>query len=315
MNIFKQIKFLISVLILVLLPGCSWSMNKPVNQIILLNGTSSSGKSSIIRELLLLLKGITEVISFDQTVGEVYEIVRKKISNERGGIAITDADIESYFDAMDSQTRTHACEEMEAQVFLAMCTKVRENFKAGKNVILDILIETKHEADLFLKPLHDLPVCMVLAYCPLKALLQHLLDRNASSDETEHRDLTPPFEQFFNMYKKQATASDLKVDTLGKPQVEWVFAEMTRIANEQEKQPDALAKFLDYMSKRPAEVYKKFELDSCEEVIISPELNYDLVVNSGVATSAECAHKIVDFLAGKPQLQALQKNYELLQPK
>jgi chloramphenicol 3-O-phosphotransferase len=303
MNLLKQIKLLIALAFLFV----------PVNaqhKIFLLNGTSSAGKSSIARELAPLLSGPTEVVCMDQMT---YEVARQIFFDKCGHTPCSDAELEAYFDHLfekEPKERDLFNNEMGQQMY----AKIRKLHMEGKNVIFDTCMDEKEEFEFCVKKLHDLPVVLVLVYCPLEILFQHLIQRNQLQDTNEHRDLDLPFSQFFNTYKKRETSAEVSVDILKRIQVEHIAEQLKTLAQQHEKREVELTKFLKGIDEQTPTICKKLGLDQHEEIEITPTLfKYDIIVNTGMMPPQGAAQDIKKSLEHHVQYTAMQKNYEQLQ--
>ena len=281
------------------------SINKP-NTNFFLDAPSSSGKSAIARTLAPMLKGTTEIVSFD---GTAYEIARQRIMSKRSiKTPLTDTDFDNYFESLKDDDWTNFETDIEQQMY----ANIRKYYLAGKNVIVDTGLFEKDAWEPCLRSLHDLPILFVLVYCPLQTLFQFLTKRNQSEDMKEHRDLDQPFRQFFKIYKKRENSSQVFIDNLKQDQVDLVIKHIKKTAQQTEKNETELIKFLKAIDEQMPSIYKKFELDKYKEIEITPVLVHDLVVNTGVLTPKESAQKIINFLENKTPCKALQQNYEQL---
>ena len=279
--------------------------DKKEGKVVVLNGTSSAGKSTIVKELLPSFKGTAEVISYDQTL---CNIIRKKFTDEKGKAPSSDSEFYAYWaelDKQDSKVLNKICEEVLPQQLYA---NIRNAYLNGKIVIVDVSITDKDSMQHFLKQLHDLPVCLALVYCPLEKLFKNLMKRN--QEEKEQRDLDQPSIQFFELYKKREKKSQPCIDILKKDQVDWVVDRIKETAKTTIKDDVELAKFIKSVDEHMPSIYNKLELDKNEEIEITASFDHDLVVNAGALTPKESSQKIANFLTNKTPCKAMQQNLE-----
>gem|GEM_PF-6664833 len=280
---------------------------KAKGYIILLNGTSTSGKSSLAQALAQSLRGKTEIFSLDQTS---YEIIYQKFITERGYAPTSDEELNTYWDTVSEKAlREHghrdlADQEVDQQIY----AKIRQSHLDGKNVIFDTVDKTFD----CIRSLHELPVHLVLVYCPLEKLLMRIVQRNKSKDNSEHRRLSYPLDQFFEMYKKQTESAEIPVDILTKDQFDRFIAQIKIIGQQTERVKSELSEFIRTVDKKAPIISKDFGLDEQPSIEITPTFAYDIVVNTGLLTPEEAARHIQKCLECGIQCTALQKNYERL---
>lgn len=276
--------------ILLLLPIPLFGAAQQDGKIILLNGTSSAGKSSIVRELVPMLAGQTEIVSFD---GMGYTIARERIIAQRGtSEPVTNLDIDGYFESLAEADQY----VLNSEIMTRMCNCIRTCYQNGKNVIVDTVLDQKVEWELYTKMLHELPVHFILVYCPLEPLFQHLMERNQSPDEKEHRGLSVPFDQFFTMYKRRITAAERYVDMLTRKQFNDVVERIKSVAKQYEKHSDRLEEFLVAIDKQAPLTCKEFGLTEQEAVEITSVFAHGMMVDTAHATSHDCAQQILDYV-------------------
>ena len=119
-------------------------------KIIFLNGTSSSGKTSLATKLQEILEGIYYHVQIDTFCDMMHE---------------------KYYDKDFINTENSAASIMH-NFILSLC-------RNGENVIVDTVIENHHENWLkeCVELLHDMPVTFVKVNCPLHELERRELER------------------------------------------------------------------------------------------------------------------------------------------
>jgi chloramphenicol 3-O-phosphotransferase len=147
--------------------------------IILFNGTSSAGKSSLAKAMLQESKTRYEVISFDD-----FERSYKPTNGTAG---------RGYDNVM-----------------LALYRHVKAEADAGKNVIIDT-VEFDRNYDRYCEILNCANVIKVIVYCPLEHLLKRIEKRNNDGSPGNHRLVLLAYDQFVQMYKPQSSPQELVV--------------------------------------------------------------------------------------------------------
>lgn len=264
--------------------------NGSAGTVILLNGTSSAGKSSIAQELKkALLPNNVEILSIDIVF---YEVARE-IIKERG------------YAVDPNKSWTELCESLPEELVLSekeiipraekkLYEKIKHHAASDKYVILDAVIcNTKH-AEKWAVALDGLVVQKVLVYCTPTKLLEHVIQRNTDINEEEHRPLTQPFFQFFKMFTIQKSGTDQYIEEINPQALETLitknFADPMPTMNEGDLK----------RAKKVIENYQpKFACKTGEQTIkIVPEpfVTYDIVVNAGTSSAKECAQQIIKKL-------------------
>jgi len=141
--------------------------------IILLNGTSSAGKSSLAAVLVARFTSPCAVVSYDD-FHRAYRGPRASFLTE----------------------------------FYRHARKVSD---AGTNVIIDT-VEFDRDADRYCAVLNCSNVVRTVVYCPLPAIHKRVDRRNASDDPYDHRGVLLAFQQFVEMYRPQSAPGELVVE-------------------------------------------------------------------------------------------------------
>lgn len=170
--------------------------------IILLNGTSSAGKSSLAEAMVTESKTKYKVVSFD-------DFLRANRGKQQ--------------DMMTALYR-HAKEESEA----------------GHHVIIDT-VEFDRAYEKYCAILDCPKVVKAVVYCPLPDILKRVERRNNSGDPSNRRPVLLSFQQFLEMYKPQTSPDELVVERTSTGVIRAALAEAGRKANNP-KQYDALYK-------------------------------------------------------------------------
>ena len=172
--------------------------------IILLNGVSSSGKSSLARALKTALDAPTIIMGIDQYMRD--EIARK--SAEMNHPVQTD----NWWHAM--QASYHICQQKKKMIISIIAyvdfEEIKEHRLADNYVIVDMVLEDTHD---FFEILDDQPILMILVYAPLHAVLKNLESRNASNIAHEVRVFASALSQYAKLFRP-AHDDEPALDTL-----------------------------------------------------------------------------------------------------
>jgi chloramphenicol 3-O-phosphotransferase len=150
--------------------------------VVLLNGTSSAGKSSLAEAMVQQSKTKYHVVSFD----DFYHSGRAKVRTSRLG---------GSFD--DTMTAFYQYAHQESEV--------------GKNIIIDT-VQFDQRYDKYCAILNCETAIKVVVYCPIQHILKRVERRNNSDDRLNRRPVLLCFGQFIQMYKPQSSPDELVVD-------------------------------------------------------------------------------------------------------
>ena len=256
-------------------------------RVILLDGTSSVGKSAIIGEFKKLHPEYAII-----KVDDWFPLDLTNVAQVYGWAQDSHLDPWTFVrNYLIEKNKTYYLDtEVRREMFASMPTRgyfeaAKKESLQGDNVIIDTVLEDMAQYQLFDKTFQGLPVTKVLVYCPLDILLERVEKRNASHDISEHRTAFLSFEQFPVMYKVQASANELLVDT--------VKTETMRQALDKAVQ-DLVATgiaegYVLVLAQFKQRFVDHFELDTREDINLAPARAYDLVINSGVGSPSELA--------------------------
>jgi chloramphenicol 3-O phosphotransferase len=208
--------------------------------IVLLNGTSSAGKSSLAETMVQQSRTKYEVISFDDFRAS-YE---KNQQPKRWGF-------KEYSDVMTGLYQ-HAKAEADA----------------GKNVIIDT-VEFDRNYDAYCQILDCAKVIKAIVYCPPEHLMKRIEKRNSSGVPSNRRPLLLSFDQFVQTYKSQTSTNELVVARTH-----------TRVLREALNEAIQKAGTSRQYQSLYQQWVKAFGIDKDQDVVIVPKGKYDLVVNT-----------------------------------
>jgi|SaaInlStandDraft_4_1057021.scaffolds.fasta_scaffold11061_1 chloramphenicol 3-O-phosphotransferase len=279
--------------------------------VILLNGTSSAGKSSIAQELQKTLGDSFEFVGIDKDVNEpnlnsIIEYVQQKTKEQvtpknidviaekliKDGV-ITQEEIEAF----SNQTST--------ELFKQMIQKIKDFTKDGKNVIFDTLIGDEGEQEIVraFEQFRGENVLFLLVYCPFQELAKRIAARNIVGG-MEQRTFTQVWCQFGGLYKAAKLGDTPILETLSKKTVSDLVQLHARSEFEEEKE------FNEFL----LELLENLSLNNHETVQITQRYKYDLIVNNATQSPAECAQHIHNFIQQGHACIAFQEIYDALKP-
>jgi chloramphenicol 3-O-phosphotransferase len=141
--------------------------------IVLFNGTSSAGKSSLAEAMVEESKTKYEVVSFDDFL--------------------------------------HSYRGKQQDFLPSLYRHVKEESEAGKNVIIDT-VEFDRAYDKYCAILDCPKVVKAIVYCPLQDILKRIERRNNSGVPNSRRPVLLSYQQFLEMYKPQTAPDELVVE-------------------------------------------------------------------------------------------------------
>ena len=227
-------------------------------QIILFNGTSSAGKSSLAEVVVQDSKTKYEVVSFD----DFHRSYRKRHG-------ITSFNREQYEDFR-----------------LSLYRHAKAQSDAGRNIIIDT-VEFDLAYDKYCEILDCPKVIKAIVYCPLEHILKRIDRRNSADDPAGRRPVLLAFQQFLQMYKPQTSAEELVVEKTNTRRLRTGLVEAGKKAGNP-KQYEVLYK----------EYVKAFEIDSDQEIVIVPKWKYDLVLDTKARSKKENVRILEDYMRG-----------------
>jgi chloramphenicol 3-O-phosphotransferase len=221
-------------------------------RIVLFNGTSSAGKSSLAEVLVAESPRKFEVVSFD----DVYHSYRK----EHG---ITRFNPQQY-----------------RQFLTALYRRARSRADAGRNVIIDT-VEFDLDYDRYCEILNCSNVVKAIVYCPLDQILPRIDRRNSADDPSGRRPVLLAFQQFVQMYQPQSSPDELVVER----------TTTTRIRNALVEAGQKAASRQQFQTLSNQYV-KAFGIDRDRELVLVPKGKYDLVLDTRANTKKENARQL-----------------------
>ncbi len=235
--------------------------------IILLNGTSSAGKTAIIRAL-------------------------KKLYGNTYAALIGDDFVETYAaehpmpESMSRNTYQH-------QILSALLTNAKQLSEEGKNILID-LVDFDNHYEYYCSILDCKKTVKVLVYCPLDVLVDRVEKRNKAGNEKEKRPLNLSFGQFKDIYKLQEYADDMVVDRIETGRVRYALHRAEQEVRELMEAAGEDPEKLIHLFVKP--FVEQFKLNTLKKIVLVSKHPWDLIVNTDVNSPAEIAQIIAKYL-------------------
>jgi chloramphenicol 3-O-phosphotransferase len=254
---------LIAVLIFSLNACSSQVTSHSTGNIIVLNGTSSSGKSSIAK---VFTKENNYV--YDAFDNHADKVLAKWIAQKRA------TSWQSNPQALTYETR------------LEVLADAQELAAAGNNVLIDMLFDQASDYQLIVNKLKRFNPKFVLVYCPFQVLAERVEARNASGIKSEQRNLSQALSRFGKIYKSAPSG----IDELSRAD----FNAAVKLAKRDFKDPKKYQEFVVELKQNLG-----FANHTVQTVKIAPRLHYDLIVNTGKNSPQKCAAQIASYLKAR----------------
>jgi len=250
---------------------------------VVIMGTSSSGKTSLIHEL-------------------------KKIYGKRYEYELLDSFLESYLPIhpfpeiqpeLDEKSKEQVQENYMSALVDSFYDSVKKKTLKGKNVFVDIvpsLNDPENEQQQMLHALNGIKVVEILLYCPLDILESRVAKRNMNPEEQRY--MLQAAAQYQILYKAEESDSEKVLDNSSTKSMKEI--RRAAIKSFMEAAPsDVTKEQISEAEKANKDGYKQyikqFKLDELSYVNIVPKIHYDLILDCR-QTSAELAQAVVNFL-------------------
>lgn len=243
------------------------TMNKPTQQgrVIVFDGSSSAGKSSVIKQLIPLLDSSYQPIAVDDFVTEVFVAQKTVRLPEEDFIKRVNERVDVMYDTIKSLVGQK------------------------KNILLDTVLsglEGEQSIRYQLEKLKNLPVVMILVYCPLHVLTERIRLRNERAKQhnrpEDERSFGLSLKQFATIYRKKTKDAEISLGALSRHDADSA-CELCK---------EEFAGNGEQFNRFKTWFLSQLGLQDAQEVIVTPRLHYDCVVNTAEHTPQECARSI-----------------------
>lgn len=282
-------------------------------KVILIAGTSSSGKSSIINELQKIYGNTYQVIKIDDFDFDALKTIEKQATE--WGWNSEKVKLNDFMDeyvlkqtgrniGLPSELRTDAAikiyKEIQDKNMHAFFQHVHDVAIKSKNVIVDTVFDYANFYDIFFDMMHDQQIVKVLVYLPLEVIAQRVEARNKSGKKEEERSVFQAVAQFPAFYKVQESNTEPIVDVIQSNGTKQLLKKVLDTDYHTFIQGDLpLDKITELKTEFDAfyqAFVERFKLDTLKEIVLAPKKSWDLIVNTSIHSPTESAHIIAEYL-------------------
>lgn len=263
-------------------------------KIIFLNGTTTSGKSSIAKELAQLLVEQSHDVAILAIDDFMAPVIEKELLSRWVYSFGTDVNNVNLISHEEMRTIVKRCRQ-------ELCAAAKKAYNQAKMVIIDDVMYGKDLIDFYDGEFEELNVSRVLVYCPILTLIFRIILHNNKSGPTEQRSILQSLDQFRLLYKKEEMRR-LSIDILTKSTFNAAFCTASsRHISTQNPISDFLKGVQNALCPFQLEdiqqsMLKKFALDTKHEAMIRPAIEYHSIVNTEQNSASMCATIIVEQL-------------------
>lgn len=314
------------VIVLSLLSFIAYKMytTQKSHEVVLIAGTSSAGKTSIINELIKIVPDYT-VVSADTFYTEgIPKVLQQKA--KQWGWDDKKSSLNDFLDnnvlkktgkyrGMETALSTGIAHDIHVEIANAVYIALFEYAKKEaqkNNIIIDTVFDFFDNYDQFSTVFKNNKQIKILVYCPLDVVYKRVEKRNLTGKPEEKRTTIQAFTQFAAIYKKQDSPQDQVIDKINSKQM----LQLLKIAiddsiktlksdiAEQLKQSATghdiinakLNVGIESLHNFNAAFIKRFKLDESDEIAIVPINRYDLIINSATERPLANAQQIARYL-------------------
>jgi chloramphenicol 3-O-phosphotransferase len=259
----------------------------------ILFGTTTAGKTSIINHLSTSQEGRFAVVSFD-------DYFFASLLHEIGGNQAPS----QWSKAMISTISKITIDTAFQQAHRKVCEMAKKAHATGKIVLIDTCIIDKASAEIYQQSLADMNLQWIVVFCPPKELVHRVERRNQDSPPDEHRSAHWALKQFYESYEV-CNEGNLMIDQTGLNSIctcpETMDLLMDGIAEDWLKAirkaycPYGIAQIQQYFDDKFVNATSN---PSLEKLHIRHFQGSDFQVDTSRMTTLECAEKIMEFMKG-----------------
>ncbi len=275
----KNKSFLSLLIVVAFLSSCF----KPTpGTVIILTGTSSVGKTSLIKELKPLLNSY-EVVDIDSFTTSY----------------LTAHPMPEQPENSDEKTKKELGQHYAKQLSEGFYTFIRNKALQGHNVLVDTvpMLESDLEYEIISQSLKNIKTISLLLYCPLDITMARVEKRNLTGIPEEHREVILPIAQYQLLYKPQESEAEQIIDTISSKSIKQLLK--LAINSFMKALPEELKANINQTTKQLENSYEEFvqqfKLNQLEKVTIVSKKPYDLVLYCK-NTPQKLAKEVLQFL-------------------
>ena len=291
------------------------------HEVILIAGTSSAGKTSIINELMKRVGDNYKVVSIDDfdAEGNIQKVLEQKAKEwgwDDAKSSLNDF-MDSHvlkqtgaYDGIDtvlSTAPTHAIQKEITDATYSAFFEYAKKKAYKSNIVIDTVYDSLDTYNQFTTIFRDHKTIKILVYCPLNTIQERVEKRNLTGKPEEQRTLFQVYPQFAAFYKVQDSPLDQVVDIVSSEQIlqplNQVIDDLIKQLEQTKLENDVMkTKFkvvLESVHTFKAEFVKRFRLRELKEVVLTAINHYDLILNSRTQDFAKNAQEIAHYLKAK----------------
>lgn len=259
--------------------------------IVLVNGISSAGKTTIVQELLALqphlfvlriddwfpaqIAAKAQSLGWQQGDSGAWEYITQQLTRTTG---------KHYFDI-----------ELRKEIFGTAYSffEQAKEYSQSKPVVIDTVLEFEEEYVGFFDFFKHENFKKVLVYCPLPLMVERAASRSLMPDQSHQHSIFKSLQQFYAMYKIHDSVHDVALDTCRAEEMQELLNAVTHALIEHNTNESWHKKVIDFKHAFSAQ----FGLHTYGQMVIAPKHSYDLIINSGTQTPLLLAQRIAPLLA------------------
>lgn len=264
--------------------------------VILITGTSSAGKSSIMSELSKSLRDTYRIVKFDDFNSQP---IKEKIAIDWGWDQKSPlkefmrdyrarhkaASFISQFSPADSNKEVHDL------VYKGFFEYIKSRAFEGEDIIVDTVFEHVQQIDCFDSIMGKIHMLKVLVYCPLDVIAERVYKRNLSGKVEEQRNPLQALLQFPTFYKVQEGQEETVLDVISSEKLRNAAREIIDQSLRELRQ-EQIAELEAFYST----FVQQFKLDKLPKITLVARRSYDIITNSSTHTPKEIAQRIAAYL-------------------
>lgn len=264
-------------------------------RIVVLNGTTTAGKSSTALELKKRLE--KELFSVEVLAIDTFMVPKVQLA-----LGINRLNPLNCFVPNIDIITPPEIEAMGKASQIELCTAAKSAYEKGKIVIIDAPIYRPDQVEFYQRAFDGLNVTWALVYCPLSKLVNRVIERNEKSGITEQRSILQALNQFSQFY---SSSSEQSIDILS---TDTLFSALERAQHEHAIMQDKLWDFLKSVQHAicpfdfetiKQNMLRKISFGQEEKVMLGSVVSHDCFVNTDEDDAEGCAEKVMDVLFGK----------------
>jgi|GEM_PF-1300175 chloramphenicol 3-O-phosphotransferase len=313
---------------------CLLSYLHPQGTVILLNGTSSAGKSAISRALIQKLGESSwtiidaDYLSKTPALANAMKTLALEFIETELNTSLTQKEKEKIMQEgyselneqhfwLPDEKYSKLDDYLEEQIVKQVYKSAINVAKTGKNVIVPTVFESSMNDEFDSFSIQD-NVLMILVFCPFAIIPQRISQRNEAAlrpgataeEKADIRPISAILRQFSGFYSA-GNRTDMPV--LEELTLDQINEAWKSTANEIDLFKDITTEenIKEFGRKNYKEMMDNFGFKKGQSSIkIQSRFYYDLIVNNGINSAEQCAAQIKEFIEQNTEFKAFQKNVQ-----